>query len=192
MNSAGASVCWYIKEVYMAFEKFPYSNFHDLNLDWIIQQVNEWAAEWAEVKQAYEEFEVDLSQIEAHLAQLDNKDIFLENQIGALNTLIEALDQRLSNTISSLTDFEDVVNYSLNDLDDRLQYLEQYATFYMYSPFTGLYVPLTEVITELAQYHLEDALTAAEYDALALSATYYDTKQLTAIEYDATGKVLLP
>lgn len=176
----------------MAFEKFPYSNFHDLNLDWIIQQVNEWAAEWAEVKQAYEEFEADLSQINAHLEQLDNKDIFLENQIGAINTLIEALDQRLSNTISSLTEFEDVVNYSLNDLDDRLQYLEQYAVFYMYSPFTGLYVPLTEVITELAQFHLEDALTAAEYDALAMDAGYYDAKQLTAIQYDATGKVLLP
>lgn len=176
----------------MAFEKFPYSNFHDLNLDWIIQQVNEWAEQWAEVKQAYEEFEYDLTHIEAHLAALDAADEGFRLQIANINNAIAALDNTLDNTIYRLTSFEDATAYTLNDYGQRIHDLEQYATFYMYSPFTGEYVPITEIITELAQFHLADALTAAEYDALALDAGYYDAKQLTAIQYDATGKNLLP
>lgn len=176
----------------MAFEKFPYSNFHDLNLDWIIQQVNEWAEQWAEVKQAYEEFEYDLTHIEAHLAALDAADENIRADISNINASIEALDNTLENTIARLTDFEDATAYTLNDYGQRIRDLEQYATFYMYSPFTGEFVPITDIITQLAQFHLADALTAAEYDALDMTAQAYDTKQLTAIQYDATGRNLLP
>ena len=30
------------------FRQFPYSNFHDLNLDWIINKIKELAADWDE------------------------------------------------------------------------------------------------------------------------------------------------
>lgn len=63
--------------------------------------------------------------------------------------------------------------------------------FYMNSPFTGLYVPITTVINELAHLHKADALTAAEYDALDLTASDYDNYELTAYDYDWSGKLLL-
>lgn len=63
--------------------------------------------------------------------------------------------------------------------------------YYMNSPFTGEYVPITTVINELAHLHKADALTASEYDALNLSAADYDAYDLTAFDYDWSGKILL-
>ena len=63
--------------------------------------------------------------------------------------------------------------------------------YYMYSPFTGDYVPITTVINELAFLHRSDALTAAEYDALDLTAADYDAYDITAYDYDWSGKTIL-
>lgn len=63
--------------------------------------------------------------------------------------------------------------------------------YYMYSPFTGEYVPITVVIDELAFLHRSDALTAAEYDALELTAADYDAEDITAYDYDWSGKTIL-
>ena len=63
--------------------------------------------------------------------------------------------------------------------------------YYMYSPFTGDYVPITTVINELAFLHRSDALTAAEYDALQLTAADYDAEDITAYDYDWSGKTIL-
>ena len=56
---------------------------------------------------------------------------------------------------------------------------------YMLSPFTGEYVPIKEVVYDLAALHSgEKALSASAYDALDLSAEDYDNYELTAFAYD--------
>ena len=64
---------------------------------------------------------------------------------------------------------------------------------YMYSPFTGEYVLVKDVVYSLAGLHqLTGAVfTASEYDALALSATDYDNQQVTAYDYDWNGKNII-
>lgn len=176
----------------MAFEKFPYSNFHDLNLDWIIQQVNEWAEQWAEVKQAYEEFDADLTEIFDDIEELQS----LTSQNTQRINNLEASAGNLNNAVLALSEHVDavaaIVDSNYTELNNRVSAIETSATFYMYSPFTGQYEPLENVITELASFHLQDALTASEYDALQMTAQAYDTKQLTAIQYDSSGRTLLP
>lgn len=44
----------------MAFEQFPYSNFHDLNLDWILQKVKEAMQGYADLSTKVDGFEVTL------------------------------------------------------------------------------------------------------------------------------------
>lgn len=176
----------------MAFEKFPYSNFHDLNLDWIIQQVNKWAAEWDAVKKAYEEFEGDLSVVFKKLDDLDAVDRDLNARLSNLTAHVTTIDMVLTQLQSDLLAYEASNDLRVTDIDTRLSEIEDTANWYMFSPFTGEYVPLSTVIGELATFHLENALTAAEYDALQMTAAAYDAKDLTAIEYDANGKVLLP
>ena len=38
----------------MAFYQFPGTDFHDLNLDWLLQQMKNCLAEWATTKTAWE------------------------------------------------------------------------------------------------------------------------------------------
>lgn len=33
------------------FEQFPYTNFHDLNLDWVLEQIKEWGAQIEALKE---------------------------------------------------------------------------------------------------------------------------------------------
>ena len=44
----------------MAFEQFPYSNFHDLNLDWVLQKVKEAMQGYADLSTKVDGFEVTL------------------------------------------------------------------------------------------------------------------------------------
>ena len=61
----------------------------------------------------------------------------------------------------------------------------------MFSPETGEYMLIKDVILQLFQYHKDAPINATEYDALALTATDYDGKALTAHNYDFSGKTLL-
>ena len=75
-------------------------------------------------------------------------------------------------------------------------YLEQYGFIknpfhYMTSPFTGEEVTLQTVINELVLLHKDDALSADEYDTLAIDADYYDNLELSAYDYDWHGKTLV-
>ena len=65
---------------------------------------------------------------------------------------------------------------------------------YMYSPFTGEYVTLQTVISELASLHSDGdqgAITAFEYDTLELTASDYDDLQISAYDYDWIAKSIL-
>lgn len=55
---------------------------------------------------------------------------------------------------------------------------------YMFSPFTGEYVLVKDVVMMLAQLHRVDALDADNYDALQLEANIYDNKKVSAYNYD--------
>lgn len=57
---------------------------------------------------------------------------------------------------------------------------------FMYSPLSGQWVPVRDVVTQLARFHMV-GIEAAAYDALGLTADQYDNKQLTAYTYDSAG-----
>lgn len=81
------------------FRQFPYTNFHDLNLDWIMEEVKRLATEWAsvsqmydDIKSAFDDFKADFDQ---HIAEYDEifakymNDIDLEAEFNkALNKLL--------------------------------------------------------------------------------------------------------
>lgn len=75
---------------------------------------------------------------------------------------------------------------------DTLGYKKLYPDpdTYMLSPFTGQYVRVKEVVTQLSMFHM-DGLTATEYDSKDLTADDYDTLDLTAFNYDWFGKQLI-
>lgn len=64
--------------------------------------------------------------------------------------------------------------------------------YYMCSPFSGEYVPITTVINQLASFHMDEAITAGAYDAKEITAGDYDALDLTAYNYDFHATALLP
>lgn len=57
---------------------------------------------------------------------------------------------------------------------------------YMFSPFTGEYVPISEVVLGLARLH-QNAVTAAEFDNADLDVEMFDEKAVTAYDFDWTS-----
>lgn len=57
---------------------------------------------------------------------------------------------------------------------------------WMTNPFTGIFQPIKNVVSYLAEFHMS-GLTATAYDALRLTASVYDGKMLTAYDYDVHG-----
>lgn len=62
--------------------------------------------------------------------------------------------------------------------------------YWMISPFTGELTLVKDVVSKLAQFHM-DGLTATEYDAKDLDADAYDALDLTAFNYDWFAHQLL-
>lgn len=54
---------------------------------------------------------------------------------------------------------------------------------YMYSPFTGQYVPIEQVVNQLADLH-KQGITAQVYDSRLVTAEEYDDLEIGAYEYD--------
>lgn len=187
--------------------QFPYTDFHELNLDWVIKRTKE-----LEVTTAYlvEEFGKITVLTEEYIQQMINTAIETNNivlyqrmlelkneitleykgyvtaQINALKVYIDNQDVYFDNQAKG---------YAASALADAKTYTDGAVLDYtmMINPITGEYEDVRNVVDDIVTYfHSQDALTAAEYDALALDASYYDGKQLSAYDYDFSGKTLLP
>lgn len=120
---------------------FPYTNFHDLNLDWIIEYVKSAKSEIEELINQFENLIVQttgdsttqvMSQ-NAVTVQLN----FLSSRINTLNTTVEELTAKLNEDISNLAEFE--IETASNFTSDRyrLSTIENaLARFYVFVSHT--------------------------------------------------------
>lgn len=202
----------------MAFlNQFPYSDFHELNLDWLIKITKEnndkikyLIDEFAKIEiltaeqiqsmintsieqnniEVYYYINVIKDNLEAELAQL-NSDItaryraYIDAQIELQKVYIDNQD---------IFYFNAAKGYSDTNLQAAKTYTDEQVLSYteMINPITGQYDDVRNVVTDIITYfHSENALTAAEYDALDLTASTYDAYQITAYNYDFNAKTIL-
>lgn len=186
------------------FEHFPYTNFHDLNLDQIakkieeleslkqaIAEVNALAVElrsemdvlkeqMTDLESLYNGFAYEIQQEFNDLtASINDKFDLLKSNVQAQ---IDGFQGEIDGLQSDIDDLEETLTHVLNNLPTEIE---------MLNPYTGEMDTLDNIIKYLANSGKNDSLTAAEYDALTLTATAYDTAGLTAYQYDWNGKSLL-
>lgn len=77
----------------MAFNLFPYSNFHKLNLDWVIKTVKEAAATLEEATGTLGQYDRRLSALEASVGVLDSALSSLQNTVQEQGQAISDLPQ---------------------------------------------------------------------------------------------------
>lgn len=190
------------------YENFPYTNFHDLNQDWILQQLKTIDDKIAQVNSALEQLDAyttafnQLSEMYYRLegdfeafkydvnTQLSNGIQDLNNrfneQVAYMNSLYASFTVDNRNMITALqaeiTSLDNLLQQVITNLEDSI---------ILFNPLTGEENTLQQIIYYLASLHMGDALTATEYDALDLTATAYDAYAITAYQYDSEGRTLL-
>lgn len=191
------------------YEHWPYTNFHELNLDWIVKEIGIVREEYQEVQKLaidLEDLKNKYTEVYALFGELENDFVEFKNDVNNNFTNLETeFEQKFAEQSHQLdvefTQLETHVNSILTGfnaqliamdikLDNALNNLAQTLT--MYNPFTGIEEPMANVIYQLASFHMQDALTAGTYDGFNLTAGTYDAKNLTAYQYDVQGSIYLP
>ena len=196
----------------MAFTSYPWSNIHELNLEWLIKNMRLILTEIEKLDALQKEFLETTKYLNDELdkisANIDRIDKLYADFVDEVNERFTELKAEL------LTDFESLRNAinaqfillenNVNDeLDEfRADMADMEITLYntinnlpsvveMINPYTGEMDSLQNIIYAIAGADKTDSLTASEYDALALTANAYDAYNITAYNYDWHGKTIL-
>ena len=142
----------------MVFEHFPYTNFHDLNLDWMISKFNEmvdWAAalqaDWEETKETYEGIETAFENIQETWTGLKAEVLALKTQINSewttqkaqINTEWTAKKTAIAAEVEDMVQdavdtFQDQYDSLLEEFDAKFQeFVDAFETEYIVEKFGG-------------------------------------------------------
>lgn len=195
-----------------AFEHFPYTNFQDLNLDWILKQLKSLEDDVKEVVELSKTWTEQVDYLNARMSAIEEENSklstlynsFVQEVESRFNELerqqienFEVLKNQIENEFyrlqlevnEALSLFNERINYLDNKLDETLNNLP--SLIVMTSPFTGEDDSLQNIIYDIVNSQKTGSLTASEYDNLELTASAYDNYDLTAYDYDWHGKELL-
>ena len=192
----------------MAFiNEFPYSDFHELNADWLIKKTKDLLNRVRTLEDEMSQIEVmTKEEIEALINKaIEDENLYIFQALNDLHTTIsnETLEA-IRNAVNALTIYIDnqdstydqlAQGYATTAQNNAIAYTDSKVLDYtkMINPITGQYDDVRNVVDDIVYYfHSENSLTAGEYDALDMTAGHYDNKDLTAYDYDFNGKNLLP
>lgn len=172
---------------------FPYSNFHDINLSWMIAKLKE-------LENRIETWEKKLSSLEVALnkeiadrkAADDDLQQQITNNYNTLNTSIQALTWLHQEDVYKLKGEINRAYLKANAYTDyQIELVKKLINPPIPSPtFNYFQQKITKLQCTLRDYylHLRDhAYTAGEFDQLGLTAGELDGLGLTAGEYDLEG-----
>lgn len=136
---------------------FPYTNFHDINLDWIIEYI----------KSAKSEIESLINQFENLIVQTTGDSTtqvmsqnavtvqvnFLSSRINTINTTVEELTAKLNEDIANLAEFETETASNFSSDRNRLSTIENTLTrFYVFVRHTETEDTINVSMSELLNY----------------------------------------
>ena len=186
--------------------QFPYTDFHELNLDWLIKETKELRSV---TNYLTEEFSKITILTESYIQTMidnaiDNNNIELYNKMVSLKAEItneyKSYVASQINTLTIYIDNQDIYfddkakNYANTALADAKAYTDESVLDYtmMVNPITGEYEDVRNVVDDIISFfHTGNTLTAGEYDGLELTAADYDAYNISAYDYDFNGKTIL-
>lgn len=181
---------------------YPYSNVHELNLDWIINSFKAFGKELEEFRNIIKEYDISRAEViemideataickkytDDSLVTFKNNEVipYVQGAISDFNTVIrlyiDAQDQSYYQAQSRRTDAI---------AEDLVEYIDQQVinTQSMVNPITGQVQPIPDVIDDIVEtFHRVNALTAGQYDGYELTANAYDSQLISAYAYDFDG-----
>ena len=186
--------------------QFPYTDFHELNLDWLINKMKELENTTSYLVEEFSKIEV---LTEDYIQSMIDRAIETNNLVIAqqlielkaeITTEYKGYVTAQINALTTYIDNQDVhydqlaQGYAATALSDAKDYTDAAVIDYtmMINPITGVYEDVRNVVDDIVSYfHTGDALTAGEYDSLDLTAEAYDAYDISAYDYDFNGKTIL-
>lgn len=136
---------------------FPYTNFHDLNLDWIIEYVKSAKSEVKDLINQFENLIVQTTGVSTTQVMSQNAVTvqlnFLSSRINTLNTTVEELTAKLNEDIANLAEFETETASNFSSDRQRLSTIENALTrFYVFVRHTETEDTINVSMSELLNY----------------------------------------
>lgn len=137
---------------------FPYTNFHDLNLDWIIEYVKSAKSEIEDLIKQFENVIVQTTGDSTNKVMSQNAVTeqlnYLSSRINSLNTTVEELTAKLNEDIANLAEFETETASNFSSDRQRLSTIENSLTrfFYVFVRHTATENTINVSMSELIKY----------------------------------------
>lgn len=179
----------------MAFEQFPYTNFHELNLDWILNEVkrvseavDKWSDEVLAAAKTYTDTKVAAEAERSNQANLELKQSVetairdFQNVVnGTLSGFQEQLRQQDMEIDSNLVAARSYTNAQIAQNNEFLmdEISKGLIDLKVMNLFTGTYVTVQEMFDYLAAFHLTGAISVAQIGNAQRTVT-------TVVGYNAT------
>lgn len=185
------------------FNTYPYTDFHELNLDWILKKMQELQAQMDELIQkaideakeyAKEYIDERLGDIEREFAELQHDfDVLNSSYHSDFASLTNTVNSFIINTNAEINELKQYIDDALTAQDLKMALLIQQNNEYLLSEmesylnqikvinfFTGEKVTIQDMFNYLAGLHLNDSI---DYDTMALRAKTYSQLALLNITY---------
>ena len=136
---------------------FPYTNFHDLNLDWIIEYVKSAKSEIEDLINQFENLIVQTTGDSTNKVMSQNAVTeqlnYLSSRINSLNTTVEELTNKVNQDIANLASFEGETASNFDSDRLRLSTIEKALTrFYVVVTHTDKDTTCNVSMSELLSY----------------------------------------
>lgn len=180
--------------------KYPYTDFHELNADYLLQRLKDVESKLDNIKEDIESeilawvqeqlvpYEQQLNELITEVQNLERTtqetlaqyDTRITNFINEINGEIVEIRTELVNSIqavNALTDLKIEQNniYLLNEITENVGDL-----FVVLNPFTGETVTIQDMVDYLSAFHINDAI---DYDTMATRALTYTQFEALNITY---------
>lgn len=143
---------------------FPYTDFHDLNLDWILKQIKEFREELAEI----EDYGERITQLEVETDKLERDLTTLDNSLKAFENATRQTEERLQQQIrDNVTSINNVKSYAIS-IDNK--YAGEIKR--VDSRVDNLVSAYSHVIADIA--NLKVLIAEGDDRTLSLAKTYAD------------------
>ena len=161
----------------MAFEQFPYTDMHNLNLDWLLAKVKEFNTRLDTIKTGILEeanantdrkinslrskYEADIASLRSDFRSFQNT---VNNNLLLFQTQIDLISNTVEANAAAQRYYTDVAIEQNNArlLEELTENVSEILV--VTNPFTGTIVSIQDMIQYLANFHMENAIS---YDTLA-------------------------
>lgn len=168
---------------------------------WLQKYLNDAITLLNELKKDFDNIDINFDEIERRinllseeLTSVKNRVLYLEENSVTKEELSVALTT-LDNNLKALINEEyAILKEYVDTQDENLQYQIDHfdvGNITILDPTTGLQSSIQVVIDNIYDQTRTDGISAAEFDALQLTATAFDSKEITAFNFDQHGKTLL-